>query len=463
MRRRQFLASLGAATAVRAQSERPPNILLLIFDKCRADALGCYGHAGALTTNIDQLASSGVRFDHAYTPQALCGPARASMITGLYPHTHGLRRNIYPAPGRSSYSNFPELIVDPFRDTRFRLWHNFVYYLNNAGYATGCVGKWHLGPANPGFFDTFKAFNSLLRHWVGEPHHSAYRPDIETDEGIRFIEANAARPWFLEQSYYAPHEPLDPPKEWAAKFAGTEHPEYHATIANLDWNVGRIVETLRRRDLLDNTLIIFTADHGRTFIDRPGSTEGIALPYEEVARVPLILRYPARVAGGKIWHSGVNLAMLAPTVFEAAGITLTQGIRDDSLTPTLQAVSLFGTLGGSDTWNEPVIVENIPQGTIDGSYFDERSVRTGRHKLILRKFDQRPEFRPGELYDLEADPQELRNLYVSQPKLVTELAGMLESWALRMHDDTALELAGNVLNGTTRRLPKSVTTTREPR
>ena len=103
-------------------------------------------------------------------------------------------------------------MIDPFRDARFRLWDNFVYYLSNAGYATACIGKWHLGPGNPGFFDTFKAFNSLLRHWVGEPHKSAYRPDLETDEGIRFIEANAGRPWFLYQSYYAPHEPLDPPK-----------------------------------------------------------------------------------------------------------------------------------------------------------------------------------------------------------------------------------------------------------
>jgi arylsulfatase A-like enzyme len=444
MRRRQFLASLAAATAVSAQSRRPPNVLLLIFDKCRADALGCYGRASALTPNLDQLASSGVRFEHAYTPQALCGPARASMITGLYPHAHGVRRNVYPESPSRTNTNYPEPIVDPFRDSRFHLWDNFIYHLGNAGYATGCVGKWHLGPANPGFFDTFKAFNSLLRHWVGEPHHSAYRPDVETDEGIRFIEGNAGRPWFLYQSYYAPHEPLDPPKEWAAKFAGTEHAVYHATIANLDWNVGRILETLRRRSLLDDTLIIFTADHGRTWINRPASTEGLALSYEEAARVPLIMRYPARLPRGRVWRAGVNLAALSPTVLDAAGVSLVRGISDDSQTPVLHASSLFGALSGSDTWQKPVVVQNIPQGTIDGSYFDERAIRTAGHKLILRKFETRPEFRPGELYDLAADPGETVNLYAAQPKLVAQLAGQLEAWARETRDDTAVELARHI-------------------
>src|SRR3954470_4775676 len=183
MNRRDFLVSLAATTSAHAQPRTRPNILLLLFDKCRADALGCYGSEVAQTPNLDRLAASGVRFDHAYTPQALCAPARASMITGLYPHAHGIRLNPYPGIAAPTHSNFREPIIDPFRDPRFRLWDNFVYYLSNAGYATACIGKWHLGPTNPGFFDTFKGFNSLLRHWIGEPHKSAYRPDVETDEG----------------------------------------------------------------------------------------------------------------------------------------------------------------------------------------------------------------------------------------------------------------------------------------
>jgi arylsulfatase A-like enzyme len=440
MRRRSFLASLTAA-AVRGQPRRAPNVLLLIFDKCRADAIGAYGGSEPRTPRLDELAATSVRFDHAYTPQALCGPARASMITGLYPHAHGVRRNVYPAPAGKLNTNFQEIIVDPFRDPRFRLWDNCIYQLNNAGYATGCIGKWHLGPANPGFFDTFKAFNSLLRHWVGQPHQSAYRPDIETDEAIRFIESNAGRPWFLYQSYYAPHEPLDPPKEWAARFQGKEHADYHATIANLDWNAGRIFDALKRRNLLDDTLIIFTADHGRTFIDRPGSAESIALSYEEVARVPLIMRYPARIPQPRVWRSGVNLAALAPAILDACGISLAQGLATANLTPSLHAQSLFRTLAGPDEWREPVILQNVPQRGIEGSLYDERAVRTARHKLILRKFDVRPEFRPGELYDLDTDPDESTNLYRREPNLVAQLAAQLESWAHRTRDEVAIDLA----------------------
>jgi arylsulfatase A-like enzyme len=439
--RRSFMASLAAATTALPQARKPPNVLLLLFDKCRTDFIGAYGGSDAKTPHLDELAASGIRFEHAYTPQALCGPARASILTGLYPHAHGIRRNVYPAPAGRLNTNFPEVVVDPFRDPRFRLWDNFVYQLNNAGYATGCIGKWHLGPANPGFFDTFKAFNSLLRHWVGEPHQSAYRPNIETDEGIRFIDANASRPWFLYQSYYAPHEPVDPPKDWAAQFSGKEHAAYHATMANLDWNAGRILDFLRKRNLLDNTLVIFTADHGRTWIERPGSAESIAMSYEEVARVPLILRYPDRIRKAAVWRSGVNLAALAPTILDACGISLAQGVAGSNLTPNMHATSLFRSVVRADDWSDPVILQNTPQKGIDGSLYDERAIRTARHKLILRKFDVRPEMRPGELYDMHDDPAESRNLFAKEPAIVADLASRLEQWANITRDDTAIELA----------------------
>lgn len=175
---------------------------------------------------------------------------------------------------------------------------------------------------------------------------------------------------------------------------------------------GELFDALRSRNLLDDTLIIFTSDHGRTTIKRPGSSEqGIALAYEEVARVPLIMRLPKRLGQG-IWKSGVDLAALVPTILDAAGISLTRGLPGHDQTPSVHSASLFRTLSGTDTWTDPIIIENIPQAAIDGSFFQERAVRTARHKLILRKFDMTPSFRDGELYDLESDPAESVNLYL---------------------------------------------------
>ena len=266
------------------------------MDKCDRSAIGAYGLREVRTPNIDRLAREGVLFSACYTPQSLCGPARASILTGKHPHAHGLRRNVYPHLEWAGHPNvYPERIANPFDDPRFDLWDNFPFLLLNAGYRTAHVGKWHLGMGNPGFFDDWMSFNSGLPHWVGEPHASPYRPDVHTDRGIGFIDANAGRPFFLYQSYYAPHEPLDPPAEFLQRCRddGIEPADYNATVSNLDWNVGRLLEALESRDLLDDTLVILASDHGRTGDrERPGTGAGgeLSTPYDECARVPLVSR-----------------------------------------------------------------------------------------------------------------------------------------------------------------------------
>jgi len=153
------------------------------------------------------------------------------------------------------------------------------------------------------------------------------------------------------------------------------------------------------------------------------------------------MRYPPRLPRGRVWDAGVTLAALAPTILDACGTTLTQGLPGHDQTPKLQAESLFQTLSGTDTWKQPVVIQNIPQGSIDGSFFDERAIRTARHKLILRKFDKPPALRPGELYDLETDRDERVNLYANHPQLIADLGKQLEDWARRTGDSTAVELA----------------------
>ena len=449
MDRRSFLSGVGAAPlAANAQStavsaaDRPPNILFLLFDKCRRDAIGAYGLRDVATPNIDRLANEGVLFESCYVPQALCGPTRASILTGSYPHWHGLRRNVYPiTPGKLA-SNYQEPIPDPFRDSRFRLIDNWAYFLNNAGYATGHIGKWHLGPYNPGFFDYWKGFNSMLRHWIGEPYKSRYRPDVHTGLGIGFIEEHQDEPWMLYQSYYAPHEPLDPPQKFAEQYKGREHPGYYGSVANLDWNVGRILESLERTNQLDNTLIILTTEHARTWDERAGTTEGMCVSYDEVARVPLLMRCPKLLPRGKRWKSGVSSVDLMPTILEAAGVTPIIGAEPSPTRPFIHGRSLISLIrDGRDEWDRPIVIENLPQAAIDGSFYDERALRNERYKLILRLFDNRPAIRPGELYDLSADPGETRNLWSERPEVVREMAETLRSWGRETRDDLAVQLA----------------------
>lgn len=449
MNRRGFLAQTAggvfaaASSVARGQQgvgERPPNIVFFLFDKCRRDAVGAYGLRDVHTPNLDFLAQSGVRFDACYAPQALCGPARASILTGSYPHAHGLRRNVYEAHPGPSNSTDQEVIPDPFRDTRFKLWDNFPHLLNAGGFATGHIGKWHLGPANPGFFDYWKGFNSVLLHWIGEPHNSVYRPDVHTDQGIRFIERHADEPFFLYQSYYSPHEPNDPPKRFLEHYKGQEHAEYYASVTALDWNVGRMLDRLRKLNLLDNTLLIFTTEHGRSWTQRPGTLEGMCTAYDESARIPLILSYPKRLPRGKVWNSGVSLVDLMPTILDIAGVAPQYSMDREPL-PQIQGRNLAPLInGGADRWDQPVVIENIPQLAIEGSLYDERAIRNERYKLILRKFESRPVFRPGELYDLQDDPGETKNLYASRQDLTKSLSGQLAVWGARYEDRLSIEL-----------------------
>ena len=436
-------SAYAAQGAYQPAGDRPPNILFILFDKCRRNAIGVYGERDVHTPNLDYLAETGMRFDNCYVAQALCGPNRASILTGSYPHSHGIQRNVYPHSPGPSNSTYQEAIIDPFRDQRFRLWDNFVYYLNNSGYATAHVGKWHLGPANPGFFDYFKSFNSLLLHWIGEPHQSRYRPDVHTDQGIQFIERHANEPFFLYQSYYSPHEPLDPPKQFLEHYQGQEHAGYYGSVSALDWNVGRLLGALRRHNILDNTLIIFSTEHGRTWIDRPGTLEGMCISYDEAARVPLIMRYPERLRAGSVWRSGASSVDLMPTILDAASIKPLMGAYGNDFRPVIHGRSLLAAAEqGLDEWDRPIMIQNLPQRAIDGAFYEERALRTGQHKIILRKFGGRPVFRPGELYDMRVDPAEANNLYNApgQRGVVQRMAGLVKTWGEEHDDKLSVEL-----------------------
>ena len=429
---------------------RPPNIVLILFDWARRDAFGVYSDKDVSTPNIDTLANAGVRFDNAYTPAALCSPARASIITGVYPHAHQLRKTMYPAGINGDLPTmYTDAIANPFDDPRFKLAINFPRYLTNSGFATAHIGKWHLGTGNPGFFDLFKSYNSLMPHWVGQPNQSAYREDIQTNEGIRFIQQNADRPFFLYQSYYTPHAPFQPPQKYLDMFQdrAIDHKGYYASVSSLDDNVGRIVEALSEQDILDDTLIIISTDHGGSFRQRPGSYRGMGIAYDEAARIPMIMHWPAGLPGGVTWKSGVSLVDLAPTILAAAGINTKSRILEiitGRLGSPFHGRDLITEVNsGVDQWTSPVFMQNVPEAAIENSWFDERAMRSEKWKLVLRDFTADPRAKSNALFDLANDPEENDNLYY-QPEYNEPLRQQLELmlWhAEDMRDELAAELA----------------------
>lgn len=412
--------------------ERPPNIVLILFDWARRDAIGVYSAKDVTTPNIDSLANEGVRFDNAYTPATLCSPARASIITGVYPHAHRLRKTMYPAGINGGLPTmYPDPIANPFDDERFNLAINFPKYVTNSGFATAHIGKWHLGIGNPGSFDLFKSYNSLMPHWVGQPNQSAYREDIQTNEGIRFIQQNANRPFFLYQSYYTPHAPYQPPQKYVDMYQNRtiDHKNYYASMSSLDGNVGRIVNALKEQNILDDTLIIISTDHGGSFQERPGSFRGMGIAYDEAARIPMIMHWPRGLPGNVIWKSGVSLVDLAPTILAAANINTKSRIMEiitGRVGSPFHGRNLIAELeSGKDNWPTPVFMQNVPEAAIENSWFDERAMRSEEWKLVLRDFTADPRLRSNAFFDMVNDPGESTNLYY-QAKYRKQLERQLE-------------------------------------
>jgi arylsulfatase A-like enzyme len=436
------------------EQNRPPNIVLILFDWARRDAIGVYSDKDVSTPNIDQLAADGVRFDNAYTTAVLCSPARASILTGTYPHTHGIRKTMYPSGINGGLPTmYLEPISNPFNDDRFKLATNFPKYLTNSGFATAHIGKWHLGTVNPGFFDLFKSYNSLMPHWIGEPNASAYREDVYTNEGVRFIQQNADRPFFLYQSYYNPHAPNQPPQRFVDQYEDRDidHKNYYASVTSLDENVGKIVQALKDQGVFDNTLIIVSADHAGSFQTRPGSLRGMGMAFDEAARVPMIMHWPDRLPKDVVWQSGVSLVDLAPTLLAATGINTKSRIMEiitGRVGSPFHGRDLISEVNsGEDSWPVPIFIQNVPEAAIDGSWFDERAMRTEKWKLVLRDFTADPRVRNNAFYNIQSDPGETTNLYGNKEhrKVLLEQLEIMLATATNLRDDLTIEMASKEL------------------
>ncbi len=400
-----------------------PNFLFILTDQWRGDALGVDGNELVQTPNLDRLAAEGVRFANAYAPQAVCTPSRAALLTGVYPTTNRVTDNVY---GFDSVFALPEFELRP----------NYPEIFREAGYFSGYIGKWHLGEKDPGLFDYWAGFNSLLGHWMGEKYKSQYRSENETELALAFLDEHQDEPFFLEISYYPPHTRYEAPVEFQKLYEGKPHlepMEYYAACTALDSYIQRLLDKLDEIGQSDNTMVVFTSDHGDDFGGRPLSSNK-RVGYEESARIPMIVRYPPLIRAGSVYEGGVTTLDLMPMMLEAAGLPIPERLEGKSRIGEIEA----GDLG----WKEPVFQQNRTQPGVDDGPHDERMVRFEEWKLIVRRFNRPRMPRMDELYNLEADPGEKTNL-IDEPEsaeMAGKLAGWLVDWGREINDPVAIQL-----------------------
>ncbi|MFA5352647.1 MAG: sulfatase [Thermodesulfovibrionales bacterium] len=406
------LLSLSEAQTATGQ----PNILLIITDDHRWDAMGCSGHPFLQTPNMDRLAAEGVRFTNSFATTSLCSPSRASILTGLYAHNHGVTINSMTLnPG---VVTFPEL-------------------LQQAGYDSAFMGKWHLGNAidpSPGNAIAprpgFNRWVCFRRGAYFDPEFNidgevqtvrGYVTDILTDFAIEWLLRPRSQPFFVMLSHKAPHSNYDPARRHTNLYEGLPIPRrknvwdtlegkpkwvrrrskgspsdehirnYFRTLVAVDEGMGEIFSTLEALGQMDNTLIIFVGDNG--FCLGEHGLTGKQIAYEESIRIPLLMRYPGLAAPGFVCEELALNIDLAPTILDLSGA----GIH-----PQMQGMSLRSLLSGQQTqWREEFLYEFLPkiQAKIQG-------VRTRRWKYVT--YPDRRDI--DELYDLAADPFEMLNL-----------------------------------------------------
>ncbi len=411
-------------------AKQRPNIIVFFTDQQRWDTTGVHGNPLDLTPNFDQMATSGTHAWNAFTCQPVCGPARCCLQTGRYATAVGCWRNGRPLP---------------------RTQKTLAHHFNDAGYDTAYIGKWHLAseqavkPAERGGYRYWLASNAtemdsdaydcILHDGRGKRVKlPGYRVDAMTDAAIRYIDDHQKSPFFMFLSYLEPHfqnhrDNYPAPDGYARKYEGRWMPPdlaaihsdttglvggnayqsmggYCGMIKRLDESLGRIRDALKSLGMLQNTIIIFTTDHGCHFKTR--NDEYKRSGHDGAIRIPLAFSGPGFEQGGQL-RQMISLVDVPPTLLDAAGIAVPRSMQGRSILPLLKR-----DYAG---WPDDVFVQ-ISESEVG------RAVRTGRWKYIViapglsgEDVPGSTEYREKCLYDLQADPWELNNLIGLQSHL----------------------------------------------
>jgi arylsulfatase A-like enzyme len=422
------------APSAPAEEVSRPNIVFILADDLGWSDIHVYGSAAHLTPNLDALARGGLRFTNAYAASPVCSPTRASILSGKYPARNNLTDWLGSFSGARAAKQLELKEV------------TIAEALEQAGYATGLVGKWHLGgprgaPRMQGFDVVVgtsprgvSGNSYYLPNQVDLPRarNGEYQTDHLTYEGLRFIEANKERPFFLFQSYYAVHEPIEGRRDLVAKHRARKrklgiplNPHYAAMVESLDQGVGRIVAKLEDLGLSERTVVFFFSDNGG-FSHKRGEKNGVMSNeplrmgkghlYEGGIRAPLIVWNPPLIRSGGVSAVPVVSTDYYPTMLELAGIEPIPEQHTDgvSIVPLLEDPSA--------ELDRQAIYFHYPHRNAQGGV-PSGAVRMGNLKLIEFFDDGRLE-----LYDLENDDGESRNLSGAMPEKAKQLRRMLVDW-----------------------------------
>lgn len=469
--RRKFLASALHAAALAAASPRRaaaqdlrakrPNIVFILADDLGWMDTAAYGSKYYETPNITRLAERGMLFTEGYAACPLCSPTRASILTGQYPARLRFTQPSGHLPTNLEPPSVPDAVAKsrplttPTSPTQLGLETvTIAEILKNAGYATGFVGKWHLGrepywPDKQGF-----DVNVAGGHYPGPPSYFSpysietladgpegeYLTDRLTDEALEFIEAQRSGPFFLALWHYTVHSPWQSKAEEEARFSEKADPRGEqrnpliaGMIASFDQSVGRILDALDVHGLSEDTIVVFTSDNGQLTAvpGKPGRERkntplksgdhvtsnaplrgGKGLIYEGGVRVPYIVSWPGVVAPGSRTRAIASSIDFFPTFLAAAGLDAPEG-------HVVDGVSLLPVLTNAGALEREALFCHFPHYVGVGNK-PSTSVRKGSWKLIR--------FYEGydELYDLESDIGERNNLAAVHPQKVAELSELID-------------------------------------
>ncbi len=410
-----------------AKDVRRPNIVYILGDNHNADTIGYAGHPFIKTPGMDRLAREGVVFEQTYNTTSLCSPSRASILTGQYAHNHGVKNNHTPWTGQST---------------------TFLEHLSRSGYATAFIGKWHMpgeGLPEMPFLDLFVSYTyregqgayfncPMVVNGKEVPSRKPYITEEINDYAIEFMEQQVNKPEVEQKPFcvYLSHRPGHPPFQspegisgmydeedvmkvlpphadsmWYGKTKGNvfqgimmgsyhnQYRRYCETLTAMDRDIVTLLNKIDELGLRDNTVVIYMGDNGMQWGTH--DRHGIREPYEESARLPLVIRAPWLVPDPGMSRRQLSLNIdIAPTMLDFAGVPIPREMDGQSLVPILKNGNLQGREAFlMEYWR--YYPENTP------SYV---GVRTRRHKYI--RFERG---RDPWLFDLENDPGEMNNLY----------------------------------------------------